>query len=302
MRVRSVAFAALLALASPLPGWAGTIRGHVLETKSGKPVTTGRAYTFLPGNQNTVNAQAVTDSLGNFEMRNVPPGVITLRVQAAWYDNWTGSVTMGGDTDTARVEVRLSKVAIPGSASGIVTCEGGTKPGRHAHVMVKGIQDVEGMADTSGQYVVYNIPAGPQTLQVVALGYDMIDVPVLVEEARNMVVSPDLGRSLVGGSKSKPQRAAGIADSVGSVRFMVQDTSSAATRTTRLIVRHVKVEILSGDKVVRKLMDWSTSPGPYTVRWDGKDDTGKSLPAGTYRSRVKIDEDPPMEMELIKKS
>jgi hypothetical protein len=301
MTFRRVALAAFLSLVSALPSGAGVIRGVVLETKSGAPVAGARAYTYVPGQMNVVQTQGVSDSTGVFFLKDVPAGVITVRVQAPWHDPWAGTVSMGGDRDTERVEARLSRVPIPGTLSGVVTFEGGAKPGRHAHIRVKGTE-LDATADDAGQFVLFGVPVGPQTLEFVALGYDVVPMPALMEEGRNNVIHADLGHSLAaGGSGPKPLAASSISDTVGCVRFTVPDTSKAPSRMSMLSERHVTVEILSGDKVVRKLMDWATAPGAYTVTWDGRDDTGKSVPAGVYHYRAKIDQDTPIEGDFTKR-
>src|SRR5262249_12783645 len=148
----------------------------------------------------------------------------------------------------------------------------------------------------------YGVPVGPQTLEFVALGYDVVPMPVMMEEGRNNVVHVDLGHSLAaGGSGPKPLAASSVSDTVGCVRFMVADTSKVPTRMSSFARRQGTVEILSGDKVVRKLMAWATAPGPYTVAWDGRDNDGKAVAAGTYRFRAKGDQDPPIEGEFVKR-
>jgi translation initiation factor IF-1 len=299
MTFRPVALAVLLSLASAPPCGAGVVRGVVLETKSGRPVAGARAYSYVPGQVNTVQTQAMTDTSGVFWLNNVPAGVVTLRVQAPWHDPWAGTVSMGGETDTEKVEARVARVPVPGTISGLITFEGGAKPGRHAHIRVKGT-DLDGTADDLGQFAMYGLPVGPQTLEFVALGYDVVPMPVLMEEGRNNVIHADLGHSLVaGGTGPKPTAAVSLADTVGSVRFTVVDTSKTPAHISNT-QRHVTVEILSGDKVVRKLMDWATPPGLYTVTWDGRDDTGKPVSAGTYHYRAKVDQDQPIEGDFIK--
>ena len=298
---RPVALAALSIAGFAAASQAGVVRGSVLETGSGRPVQGARAYIFLPGQANTVYSQALGDSAGVFWLAKVPPGVITVRVQAPGHDQWAGTVSMGGETDTETVSVRLNRVAAPGAALGVITTEGGTKPGRLAHVGVKGTT-LDAQADTSGQFVLYQVPAGPQTLRFVALGYDPVSVPIVAEEGRNIVVRADLGHSLVaGGPAPKPMPVAALADTVVNLRFDVMDTTTMVRRPGGPPPRHVTLEILSGDRVVRKLMDWDTSPGAYTVPWDGRDDTGKALPAGSYRFRRTVSPDPPVEGDITKK-
>lgn len=298
---RPVALAALSMVALAAVSQAGVVRGVVLETNSGRPVQGARVYSFLPGQANTVYSQTLGDSAGVFWLMKVPAGVITVRVQAPGHDQWAGSVSMGGETDTEKVSVRLNRVAAPGAALGVITAEGGTKPGLHAHVRVKG-SDMDALADSSGEFVLYGIPVGPQTLQFVALGYDPVNVPVVAEEGRNLVLHADLGHSLVSGSPApKPMPVAALADTVVNLRFDVSDTTTVPHVRGAVSVRHVKIEILSGDKLVRKLMDWNTGPGAYTVPWDGRDDTGKVVPAGTYRFRRTISPDPPVEGDIVKK-
>jgi hypothetical protein len=300
MTFRPVALAALFSLASVLPSQAGVIRGTVRESKDGPVIPGARAYSFLPGQENAVQTQAQADQNGVFFLTNVPAGVLTVRVSAPWHDAWSGSVSMGGDADTEKVEAYLTRQAIPGAISGVITFEGGTKPGRHAHVHVKG-SVLETTADELGQFTLFGVQVGPQTIEFVALGFDMVTEPVLLEEGRNTVMHVDLGHSLAaGGSGPKPTTMASISDTVGCVRFTVQDTSKVPSRMSSMAERHVTVEILSGDRVVRKLMDWSTIPGPYTVAWDGRDDSGKFVASGNYSYRAKVDQDPPFEGQFVK--
>ena len=127
-------------------------------------------------------------------------------------------------------------------------------------------------------------------------------MPVLVEEGRNNVVHVDLGHSLAaGGAGPKPIAMASLGDTVGCVRFIVPDTSKVPSRRSALAQRHVTVEILSGEQVVRKLMDWSTIPGNYTVPWDGRDDTGKLVASGNYNYRAKVDSNPVLEGKFVKR-
>jgi hypothetical protein len=301
MTFRPVAWAALLSLVSALPCRAGVIRGTVRESRTGPAIPGANAYSFAPGQTNTVQTQARTDSSGVFYLMNVPAGVVTVRVQAPWHDAWSGTVSMGGESDTERVDAYLTRQPVPGAVSGVITFEGGTKPGRHAHLHVKGT-DMESTADEDGQFTLYGVAVGPQTFEFVALGYDVVTMPVLVEEGRNNIVHMDLGHSLAaGGSGPKPTVMASLADTVGCIRFAVEDTSKVPSRRSALAQRHVTVEVLSGDRVVRKLMDWSTVPGSYTVPWDGRDDRGKLVASGNYSYRAKVDSDQVLQGQFAKR-
>ena len=297
---RPVALAAVLSLASAVAGEAGVIRGVVLDAKTGRPLQEARAFTYVPGQTNAVQTQGVSDSDGVFWLSNVPAGSVTVRVSAQWHDPWSGTVSMGGETDTEVVVVRVNRQPIPGIVSGVITADGGKKPGYHAHVALQGT-DLDATADSSGQFTLFNAPMGPHTLQVVALGYDMVPVPVVIEEGRTNIVHADLGRSLAAGGGHSKSSPASSADTVGCVRFTVVDTSKSQNRRTFAVgERHVTVEILSGERVVRKLMDWATTPGLYTVAWNGRDDAGKPVAKGTYRYRAKVDQDAPIEGEIVK--
>src|SRR5262245_9376912 len=171
MTLRRATLALLLALAPLFPAEAGVVRGRVLEKGTEKPINQARA--FVVGSTDIVTS----DSTGSFLLRNVPAGLATIRVQAAWQDLWSGSVSLGGQTDTAKVAVRLTRVPAPGTISGLVTFEGGAKPGRHAHVRVIS-NALESVADDDGLFTLYGVPVGEQTLQVVAMGYDPVKVNV----------------------------------------------------------------------------------------------------------------------------
>ncbi len=49
----------------------------------------------------------------------------------------------------------------------------------------------------------------------------------------------------------------------------------------------VRVEILDvGGRVIRSLADGSMAAGPHSVRWDGRDETGRTLGSGVYLARI----------------
>ena len=296
---RPVALAAVLSLAWAVAGEAGIIRGVVLDAKTGKPVVGARAFAYIPGHSATALAQGISDSDGVFWLSDVPAGVLALRVQASWHDPWSGTVSMGGVSDTERVEARVSRQTVPGTLSGLITAEGGRKPALHAHVILRGA-GLEATVDSTGQFTMFNTPVGPQTVEVVALGYDIVRMPIAIEEGRNNIVRADLGRSLAAGGHTK-STSASTPDTVGCVRFIVADTTDSRHRIGRLGDRHVTVDILSGERVVRKLMDWATAPGFYTVPWNGRDDAGKSVSKGTYRYRAKVDQETPIQGEFVKR-
>src|SRR5262245_15770907 len=293
MTLRRATLALLLALAPLFPAEAGVVRGRVLEKGTEKPIKEARA--FVVGSTDIV----VSDSTGVFWLKNVPAGLATIRVQVAWHDMWSGSISMGGETDTQKVDVHLTRVPAPGTISGLVTFEAGAKAGRHAHVRVLS-NALESVADDDGLFTLYGVPIGEQTLQVMAMGYDPVRVNVRSEEARNSVIKVDLGASLLNASAQRiPAPVASAPDTSLSVRFSLPDTSRSRMASLARM-RHVKLEILSADKVVRTLMDWKTIPSDYTVVWDGRDDAGKEAPSGTYRYRLKIDEEAPVEGDLVK--
>jgi len=42
----------------------------------------------------------------------------------------------------------------------------------------------------------------------------------------------------------------------------------------------------AGGRLVRRLAEGMSGPGPWRIRWDGRDDEGRDLPAGAYRARI----------------
>jgi len=50
---------------------------------------------------------------------------------------------------------------------------------------------------------------------------------------------------------------------------------------------HITVQIIdSNGKLVRNLVQEFNEPGRYKVRWDGRDETGNIVDAGTYHCRM----------------
>ena len=280
----------LLALAASA-SHAGVIRARVYDLRTGLPLRMANAFII------EAKLSAQTDSTGWFVMDRVPSGDPILRVQASWYDAWIDTVHVANASDTVRLQIPLRRVPVPGTLSGLVVSEG--KPVRHAHIRVNGVQ-LEETSDDDGLFSFYGAPPRPDTLQVSALGFDPVRASFLGEETRNTAIVVDLGRSLLAGGRKTDPVLRNPVDTVACVRFTLPDTSKVRT-VQSLRRRLVTLDILQGDRPVRKLMWWKTLPSEYTVAWDGRDDAGQALPAGKYRWRLVFDTEPAIEGEISKR-
>lgn len=282
---------ALLALLLATSAHAGVIRARVYDAKTGLPLRMANAFII------EAKLSAQTDSTGWFVMDRVPSGDPILRVQASWYDAWIDTVHVANAGDTVRLQIPLTRVPVPGTLSGLVVSEGG-KPVRHAHIRVNG-SEIEETSDDDGLFSFYGVPPRGDTMQVSALGFDPVRVTFLAEETRNTAVMVDLGRSLLAGGRKTDPVLRNPVDTVACVRFTLPDTSKVRT-VQSLRRRLVTLDILQGDRPVRKLMWWKTLPSDYTVAWDGRDDALQALPAGKYRWRLVFDTQPAIEGEINK--
>lgn len=282
---------ALLALLLATSADAGVIRARVYDAKTGLPLRMANAFII------EAKLSAQTDSTGWFVMDRVPSGDPILRVQASWYDAWIDTVHVANASDALRLQIPLTRVPVPGTLSGLVISEG-SKPVRHAHIRVNG-SEIEETSDDDGLFSFYGAAPRADTMQVSALGFDPVRATFLGEETRNTAVLVDLGRSLLAGGRKADPVLRNPADTVACVRFNLPDTTK--TRTVQSLRRRlVTLDILQGERPVRKLMWWKTLPSDYLVAWDGRDDAGQAVPAGKYRWRLVFDTQPATFGEITK--
>ena len=121
VRVLAVAATVLAAFARPVQAQAtGSIQGRVTDAATTRPLNGAQVY--IPGS----NLGAITNATGEFVIRNVPAGSVTLRAEMLGYTAAQQSVTLNAG-ETARVDFALSMSVIELDAVVVTGTPGATQ-------------------------------------------------------------------------------------------------------------------------------------------------------------------------------
>ncbi len=151
----------------------GTIEGTVLDEVSEEPIS-GVTVTVQGTGLSTP-----TDSSGNYVIANVPPGFYLLTASAPGYESLSKTpveVKAGGIT-----VLKFELISVAGAIEGTVLDEVSEEPISGATVTVEGT-GLSTPTDSSGNYVIANVPPGFYLLTASAPGYESLSkTPVEVK-------------------------------------------------------------------------------------------------------------------------
>lgn len=300
------------AKAKASPNATGEIVGVVMSRDTGTPLA-GVAVTMA---QSALSA--ITASDGTFTLRAIPSGRYLLQARLEGLEPRDDSVTViAGQTSRSTLQMRRPN-PLPdtweqdhASIVGRVTARGGAEVVRHAHVRFSEGVSEDVLTDVKGFFYLRDLPPGRHELSIGAMGYDPGAASVLVDQRHSTIVLIDLGSSLTAGGASG-ERAPSPATDPASYRPLADPAPPpadgdppAGPGEIRFLVARNKGEALwpavslevrdASDQLVRRLVTWELAPGRYKIFWDGADDAGRKVVAGTYRYRLRVGEEQPEE-------
>jgi uncharacterized GH25 family protein len=176
-----------------------TIRGHVSDRVSGKPIP-GATVTILPTAQvnqaSELSARtAYSDAAGNFEMPNASLGAVNVKVVAFGYPEFEDKMQAAAN---APLNIQLSNAA--GALAGTVTMSG--KPLENALMVLSKAGTTEkplasSVTDAAGHYTLSGFPAGKYQVSVEAEAGESttrrtVEVTVTDENSRQDIDMPAL--------------------------------------------------------------------------------------------------------------
>ncbi|HQK92535.1 MAG TPA: carboxypeptidase regulatory-like domain-containing protein [Armatimonadota bacterium] len=212
----------------------GTVRGTVTRGQDGVPLS---GVTVTVGSLSTV-----TDSLGHYELTNVPVGPQTLSFVKADYASGTAIVNVA-ENGQHEVNTTLYQVSVGTIAGTVVDSRTGTGI-EGVSVFIAG-QGLSTTTDSSGAYTLANVPAGTHSLSFDRTGY---------RSETYAVTAVDDGTTI--------QDVSLVAPAVGRVTGLIRD------EFTTLAVSGARVSIVGLGREVT-----SDSAGVYLF---------EDVPAGTY--------------------
>ena len=172
----------------------GSIGGQIVDASTGLGLP-GVSITALNGS--IVLGSALSDSNGNYVINGVAPGSYTVRATLNTYQTAVQSALVIAATTTT---VNLVLTPNPGSVSGQVTdmnsdpITGGSVM---LHVLQGNIIIASTLTDSSGSYLINNLPAGNYSLSVMAAGFQSAINSLTVVQGQtttlNVVLAMDPG-------------------------------------------------------------------------------------------------------------
>jgi hypothetical protein len=218
------------------------LRGHVLKLADGSAVAGARAVA-LDANAAPVSSVATSAADGSYELA-IPAtrttdgkpvsSSVTLRVDASGFQSFPGGIRQAlpisiaspvessGKLVIASALTEVGLVALQGAGTGVIAGKAQV-PASRAGVLVvaetgAGTDGISAIADTSGDFKIFNVPAGSFTVKTYAKGvnYDPITVNVTAGQtaAANPTINTGKAASQVSGSVNIVNPGSGTATSV----------------------------------------------------------------------------------------
>lgn len=164
----------------------GTILGTITDTATGLPLT-GVAVT-VPGTESA----ALTGASGSYLISNVSPGAITVTAAKTGYSTASVAIEIvAGGTfvfSSALTPVAARTTAIQGT----VTDAQSGHPVSGVTISLSGTTTANAVTDAQGSYGISDLTAGDITVNVTAVGYNSVSVPVTVVDGSVLIFSPKL--------------------------------------------------------------------------------------------------------------
>jgi hypothetical protein len=218
------------------------VRGHVLNLADGSAVG-GARIVGLDANTAPVSSVATSAADGSYEL--AIPSVrsadakpvsssVTLRVDASGFQSFPGGVRQAlpisiaspvessGKLVIASALTEVGLLALQGAGTGVIAGKAQVPTSRAGVLVVAetgaGTGGISAIADTSGDFKVFNVPAGSFTVKTYAKGvnYDPINVNVTAGQtsAANPTINTGKAASQVSGSVNIVNPGTGTATSV----------------------------------------------------------------------------------------
>lgn len=237
------------------------LSGHVLDLQTREPIDGARVEVLDP--QVPLSGfEMTTDATGAFRSILLP-GRHTVEVSAFGYEPASQTFDLAGGRD---VSVELARRA-RGTIEGRLERAGSSRPVGGVTVILENTP-LRTTSDAAGAFAFADVPEGSYRLRTEddAYGADAVTVDVEAGETTDLrlTVQALLVTRL---ESSYPNPFLGET----SLRFQLADPQRVAIR------------IVDGQgRLVRRVEDAAFEAGTHEVRWDGRDEDGRAVPAGLY--------------------
>jgi hypothetical protein len=142
---------------------------------------------------------AVSNTDGNYEIKDIPEGVFSVRATATDYIDVTKSSVQVFSNETTPLSFQLLRAGEVGNLSGLVTSATTGRLIADVTISVIGF-DISTITDDNGYYMLRNVPAGTRTVAASASFYytnhiDGIEIKPGETSVANFTLSPDLSQT-----------------------------------------------------------------------------------------------------------
>ena len=166
-----------------------TVSGRISDAADGSP---------LPGANVTVQGTklgAATDRDGQYFVRNVPTGAQTVQVSFVGYETEEFEVTLqDGENHELDAALISSSAQYLVTISGRITDAANASPLAGATVTIQGME-LGSVTDLDGRFILQNVPAGEQTVQVRFVGYRTQQFEVSLTSSEGVLLYASLNRA-----------------------------------------------------------------------------------------------------------
>jgi hypothetical protein len=166
----------------------GTVQGKITDAATGQAL--GGATVSVNGNPG-----ATTDATGQYQISNVPAGVITLEATAAGYTTVSGAGNLGAGDLMVFSPALAATSGSPDTSSnlqGIVTSAATGQPLAGVMITVSGSNTLDATTDSQGEYKLTGLASGAITLTATLSGYDTVAAEANVYPRNSITFSPEM--------------------------------------------------------------------------------------------------------------
>lgn len=166
----------------------GTVRGTITDATNGLPLSSvSVSATGIP-------IPALTDTSGQYQINNVPPGAVTLSASLAGYSSVTTVATLVA-SGVLVFSPALQPSASPGgdtAVEGLVTAGSTGQPLANVNISVSGSSYGSAITDALGHYRIQGLSRGAVTLSANLTGYTTVTAAATLYPNSTLTFSPKL--------------------------------------------------------------------------------------------------------------
>lgn len=236
----------------------------------------------------------ITDALGNYTINHVRPGnyfvtAYSLFTPPTYYNNvltWEDADLVSVNGNITGIDFNLINVPAdgPNNLNGVVTDATGNVL-NNVIVTLKDDQNqviAFGRTDASGIYRIENIPSETYTIVASKLGLSSFSQTIIVDSDDNV------NMTLYATTASDDPTTPALTSKMYNYPNPFNPTTNIALSIPKDSRVNVQIYNIKG-QMIKNLLNNNLKAGSHTLKWDGTDDSGKTVTSGVYLVRLSGD-------------